>query len=127
LCLLFLLRHASFLPVFANLGDDSATVASLLHSRSPAGIQVLVCQWQKMAFGHNLQAADWHVRFSHTWSYVQHSQGEDRSHRMGREEEVHYIDLIATKTVDEDIPAALAAKRDSAAHLSRPTVGSSAR
>jgi SNF2 family DNA or RNA helicase len=81
----------------------------------------------KMAFGHSLQAADWHVRLSNTWSYVPHSQGEDRSRRMGREEEVHYIDLITAKTVDEEILEAIEAKRDYAAHLSRPTVGALAR
>jgi hypothetical protein len=94
------------------------------NSRAEDGVQVLVCQWQKMAFGHNLQSADWHVRFSGTWSYVQHSQAEDRSHRMGREEEVNYIDLIARGTIDEDILRAINEKRDFASHLGGATVSS---
>jgi SNF2 family DNA or RNA helicase len=37
-------------------------------------------------------------------------QSEDRAHRIGQKKSVTYIDIIATKTIDEKIVKALRAK-----------------
>ncbi len=86
-------------------------------SRSAEGVQVLVCQLRKMAFGHNLQEADYHVYFSNNWSYVVRSQSEDRSHRSGRADTVTYYDLILEGSVDEEVLAALDRKQDFSARI----------
>jgi SNF2 family DNA or RNA helicase len=57
------------------------------------GIQVIVGQIAKMAYGHNLQATDTTIYFSNPWSYARRSQSEDRSHRMGRVGPCEYYDL----------------------------------
>ncbi len=75
-------------------------------------VQVIVAQIARMAYGHNLQSADWSIYFSPTWSYLQHSQSEDRNHRYGREGEVNYIHLIAEGSIDEEALAALKKKQD---------------
>jgi SNF2 family DNA or RNA helicase len=87
------------------------------NSRDPNGVQVIVAQIARLAYGHNLQAADWSIYFSPTWSYLQHAQSEDRNHRFGRDQEVNYIHLIAEGTIDEDALAALRRKEDLSARF----------
>src|SRR5258708_21536609 len=54
-------------------------IKSSFNSRDEKGYQVLVCQIKKMAFAHNLQAADDHIKFSYSWSLIEDQQSEDRS------------------------------------------------
>ncbi len=108
-------------------GSDNAEIEGWkesFQSRSEGGVQVLVCQLQKMAYGHNLQATDINVYFSNNWSYVIRSQSEDRSHRNGRADAVQYIDLTLQQTVDEDILEALKHKADYAYRFCPDTSGS---
>jgi SNF2 family DNA or RNA helicase len=93
------------------------------NSRNPEGIQVLVCQIQKMALGQNLQAADFVVFYSNSWSYINRVQAEDRAHRIGREGAVTIIDLICEKTIDVEIQAALEKHQDYSERICRDTVG----
>lgn len=91
------------------------------NSRHSDGVQVMLCQWKKMAYGHNLQAADHHVRYSHTWSHIEWVQSEDRSHRMGREGAVTYTNLVVRGTVDRDIISALNRHEDVATRVAPDT------
>jgi SWI/SNF-related matrix-associated actin-dependent regulator of chromatin subfamily A-like protein 1 len=93
------------------------------NSRQEGGVQVLACQHKKMAYGHNLQACDWNVYFSNSWSYVDRVQSEDRSHRQGRADGVRYVDLLLRGTIDEDVLRALDKKQDFSAALTPSTVG----
>jgi len=88
-----------------------------------SGLQIMTMQIQKMAFGANLQTGDFHIYHSNSWRYLLRSQSQDRSHRIGREQPVHYIDLIARNTIDEKIYDALSAHEDLATRLSPDTVG----
>lgn len=107
--------------VVAVDGDTSSGVLDgvkrSFNSRDDNGFQVIVATTSKLAYGHNLQAADWMVYFSGTWSYIEHAQSEDRAHRYGREADVNYVHLLARDTVDEQIYAALEEHRDVALRL----------
>lgn len=101
------------------------------NSRDPDEVQVIIAQWSKLAYGHNLQACDTNVFFSHTWSYIERAQAEDRSHRHGRADAVEYIELVAVDpekdpkkrvtTIDEMIVKAVESKRDLAELLTPET------
>lgn len=68
------------------------------NSRDPEGIQVILGQQAKLAYGHNLQACDWNILYDHSWRYLERDQLEDRSHRMGRVGPVGYTELEAMFT-----------------------------
>ncbi len=113
--------------IHAKHNHEIEEIKRSFNSRDEDGIQVLVCQIKKMAFAHNLQAADDHIKFSYTWSLIEDQQSEDRSHRQGREGAVTYWELEAyidgKKTVDDKILTALKHKDDLSQRLSPHSVG----
>jgi len=102
--------------------SDLDNIKLSFNSRDENGVQVIVAQIKKLACGHNLQACDWNIYYSHSWSYLERSQSEDRSHRMGRIGPVQYIDLVCENTIDEPVLQATDNKRDLAIRLSPGTV-----
>ena len=54
--------------------------------------------------GLTLTVADTQVRLQRSWSLVDNLQGADRNHRIGSEihEAIHYIDVVAHGTVEDD-------------------------
>ena len=82
----------------------------------------MVAQYDKMAYGHNLQAGDHHIRFTHDWKYITYEQAEDRSHREGRVGAVTYWDLVCRNTVDVEILAALRRHQNTNMRLTPETV-----
>lgn len=60
-----------------------------------------------------LQAADTAIFLQRPWSHVQNVQAEDRLHRIGQEgENVTYVDIVATDTVEEKVFEALEKKKE---------------
>lgn len=113
-------------------GMREATPAGLketkasFNSRDPDGTRLIVAQTSRLAYSHNLQACDHNYLFSHSWSYLERDQLEDRSHRMGRIGPVSYTESVATKgrsgqTVDNEILDSITAKENFAERLSRDT------
>ncbi|MGH8601326.1 MAG: SNF2-related protein [Gammaproteobacteria bacterium] len=76
-----------------------------------------VASQQVAGYGKNLQAASIQVFFSNGFSGKDRMQAEDRSHRIGQEHSVLYIDIVATNTIDEKILAALKSKKDLLAQI----------
>ena len=97
-------------------------VKASFNSRHPRGVRVIVAQVSKMCNTHNLQAGDYNIYFSNSWSYIERSQSEDRTDRYGRVGAVTYIDLLHRGTVDEDVLAALDRKEDLSAQVVPVTV-----
>lgn len=83
----------------AELDETKAS----FNSRDADGIQVVVGQYAKLCAGHNMQAGDVHVRYSHTWSHIQNSQAFARSYRLGRTAPVIQYDLVIRNTIDMQI------------------------
>lgn len=54
--------------------------------------------------GLTLTEADTQVRLQRSWSLIENLQGADRNHRIGSEkhESIHYIDIVAHDTVEEE-------------------------
>jgi len=57
------------------------------------------------------------VYYSQNWSMTARAQSEDRTHRRGTREPVHYTDLVVPGTIDEEIRARVLQKRISAYQL----------
>ena len=93
------------------------------NSRDPDGVQVLVAQIKKLAYGHNLQAGDRNIYYSHTWSHVEKSQSADRTHRFGRTAPVAYTELVVKGSIDQQILRATDSLQDMSERLTPDTVG----
>jgi SNF2 family DNA or RNA helicase len=57
------------------------------------------------------------IYYSNSFSYEHRAQSEDRNHRIGQDNPVHYIDLAAHGTVDIKIITALREKHDVASQI----------
>lgn len=115
---------------------DLNNAKEAFNDRKEGVAQVLVAQIKKLAYGHNLQSGDWNILYSHPWSYIDRDQLEDRTHRLGREGIVRYIELIAAgrwvdgkdeqkyvKSIDEEILDTIRRKENLADRLGPDTVG----
>lgn len=67
--------------------------------------------------GLTLTAADTAVFLMRPWSFVEASQAEDRLHRRGQTKSVQIIDLVAKKSIESRIRAALKDKAKNLAEL----------
>jgi len=73
---------------------------------------VFVGQQQAGGTGITLTAASCVIYFSNTFSLHDRLQTEDRAHRIGQEQDVTYINLVARNTIDATIVDALMNKKD---------------
>lgn len=102
--------------------DLEEWIASL-NSKAEDGVQVMVAQIKKIAYGKNMQGVDTNVYYSHTWSHVEKSQSADRSHRFGRVGPVAYYELIAKGTIDQTIVQCTDNLQDMSDRFAPDTVG----
>lgn len=65
--------------------------------------QFLVANKQCGAYGLNLQFCSYVIYYSNDWDLATRSQSEDRVHRIGQVNNVHYVDICAAYTLDERI------------------------
>jgi SNF2 family DNA or RNA helicase len=106
----------------ATTNDQLDAIKASFNSRDPEGVVVIVAQIKKLAYGHNLQSADYNIYYSHTWSYIEYAQSQDRAHRYGRHDPVEYLVLESPRTVDQRVLQALDRKEDLAVQLAPDTV-----
>lgn len=69
--------------------------------------------------GLTLNEARYHIFYSNGFKYAERIQAEDRSHRIGQERNVHYIDILCHSSIDERIAKALADKAGVLEHFKR--------
>lgn len=74
------------------------------------GLRFFVGQPRTGGYGLTLTAASTVIYYSNNYDLEVRLQSEDRAHRIGQNNAVTYIDLIAQKTVDEKIVGALRKK-----------------
>tara|TARA_R100000541_G_scaffold49799_1_gene56925 strand:- start:614 stop:2101 length:1488 start_codon:yes stop_codon:yes gene_type:complete len=65
---------------------------------------------QTGGYGITLTAASNVIYYSNGYDLEKRLQSEDRAHRIGQKKSVTYVDLVATKTIDEKIKKALRKK-----------------
>lgn len=84
-----------------QVSDDEAAEAK---RRFQAGeVQFFVGNPQKGKEGLTLVQARTMIYYSNSFKLIDRLQSEDRAHRIGQEHPVDYIDLVAPKTIDEQI------------------------
>lgn len=79
--------------------------------------QFFVGNPQKGKEGLTLVQAKTVIYYSNSFKLIDRLQSEDRAHRIGQNDAVNYIDLVAPKTVDEHIVRSLRNKFDIAAKI----------
>lgn len=62
--------------------------------------------------GLTLNVATMVVYYSNSFKLIDRVQSEDRNHRIGQDQSVTYVDLVARGTVDQDIISAIKEKKD---------------
>jgi SNF2 family DNA or RNA helicase len=72
---------------------------------------------QTGGYGITLTCASNVIYYSNGYDLEKRLQSEDRAHRIGQKKSVTYVDLIASKTVDEKIVKALRKKIDIASTI----------
>jgi len=77
----------------------------------PGAVDWLVANWSAST-GLNLQHWDYNIYYSNTFNAAERWQSEDRTHRVGQNRSVTYIDLVVPGTVDEAVVQALQRKRE---------------
>ena len=80
-------------------------------------VQVFVGNPAAAGTGLTLTRARTVIYASNSFKLTDRLQSEDRAHRIGQDNQVVYIDLIAPGTVDEHIVRALRSKMDIASEL----------
>ena len=77
-------------------------------------VQVFVGQLQTTGMGLTLTAASTAVFYSLSYNFADYEQARARIHRIGQKNACTYIHLVAEKTIDEKVMAALKSKKNMA-------------
>lgn len=85
--------------------------------RDPAGPQFICINLAALSRGVTLVIAKTVIYYTNSFHLIQRLQSEDRAHRIGQDEKVQYVDLVAANTVDEHIVKTLREKFDLAASI----------
>lgn len=80
-------------------------------------VRYLVANVHAISQGVTLTIAKTAIYYSNSFSLERRLQSEDRPHRIGQDESVHVIDLIAEDTIDEHVVRTLREKFDVAAQV----------
>lgn len=103
------------------VSDDERARAVMLfqHDSTPAEQRARVFVGNPAAGGHGLTltAAKTVVYYSNSFHLLDRLQSEDRAHRIGQDNSVLYIDLVAEGSIDEHIVEALRRKHDIAREI----------
>jgi SNF2 family DNA or RNA helicase len=85
--------------------------------RDPAGPQFICINLAALSRGVTLVVAKTVIYYTNSFHLIQRLQSEDRAHRIGQDEKVQYVDIVAEDTVDEHIVSTLREKFDLAASI----------
>lgn len=99
----------SFVQYDGRVKTDDRETAKVEFQEGEA--QVFIGQQQSGGVGITLTAASCVVYFSNTFSLYNRLQSEDRAHRIGQEEDVVYIDLVAENSIEQKTLAVLRSKK----------------
>lgn len=88
-------------------GVDEDERYAVLEKFQRGEIKYLLTNQQTGGTGYNMTAAELCIYYNNTFSMTARAQSEDRAHRIGQTNSVLYIDLVAEKTIDEVVLAAI--------------------
>lgn len=90
------------IPFGMITGDISQTVrAEVLRKFKSGEMQVILATIRSGGVGLNLQHCSTMIFLDRDWSPSKNQQAEDRLHRSGQQNNVHIIDIVARKTIDQ--------------------------
>ncbi len=115
-----LIHEHPFFKEKCVIADGSVTGESRsrnLDAFQKGDVQFLLGNPAAIGVGVTLHAAKTVIYYSNSFSAEQRWQSEDRAHRIGQDQPVNYIDLMAAGTVDEKIIASLRSKADIASQI----------
>lgn len=103
-------------------GDDSAADRHAAIERFQSGSVQYILISRAGDTGITLTKASVMVRLTRSWSYVVHTQAEDRVHRIGSEQHdsITYIDYVTESTVEEGQLVRLNSKKEKATAVLHP-------
>lgn len=90
--------------------------------KKDSSVQFLIGNPAAIGEGHTLNMAKTVVYYSNSFNLVHRLQSEDRCHRIGQDSKVHYIDFVASGTVDTKIVQALREKVNVASCITGDTL-----
>jgi SNF2 family DNA or RNA helicase len=85
---------------YGKLSDDECA-RQLNAFKEDASIKVLLVTPSKGAESLTILQGTTVIWYSHTWSYLQRKQANDRTYRLGQKERVRYVDLVSEGTMEE--------------------------
>jgi SNF2 family DNA or RNA helicase len=91
-------------------GDSTERIEKVKLFNNSQDIRVFLGQIQTAGIGINLTSGHYCIFMSNSYSYGDRIQAEDRTHRIGQQNNVTYIDILARNTVDVGIHRALRKK-----------------
>ena len=101
-----------------TVDEDQREDNKLRFKKEPVDkVQFMVATPESMGEGHTLNEAKTSIYYSNSFKMKERHQSEDRNHRAGQEDHVHYIDIVANMTKDVDIIDALRFKFDNASRV----------
>jgi len=101
--------EGSAVPFYGELNQKNRQKNLDLFSKDT---QFLVANKVCAGYGLNLQFCSYVIYYSNDWDYATRSQSEDRVHRIGQSNNVHYVDICAAYTLDERILKCLERKEN---------------
>lgn len=92
--------------IYGDVKDRGAQVKKF---QEDSNCRIFIAQFQSASEGITLTAANYAIRYSYNYNYLEWAQAEDRCHRKGSEihKNITYLDLVAKDTIDEAILAVL--------------------
>ena len=93
-------------------GDVKDRGSQVAKFQTEPDCRAFVGQLQTTGMGLTLTAADTAVFYSLSYNFADYEQAKARIHRIGQQNKCTYIHLVAKGTIDEEVMAALAAKKN---------------
>lgn len=103
--------HDSVVEFHGGVNTDDRTKARKLFQDPNSPVRFFVGQVQTGGVGLTLTQAKTVFYFSNSFSLEDRLQSEDRAHRIGQDQHVTYIDIVARGTIDVKVLSALRAKK----------------
>lgn len=106
------LTEAGYRVVTYHGGTAQVARAAAIESFQNGDAQIFVATQHTGGYGITLTAATLVIYESNSYDLEKRLQSEDRAHRIGQSKSVTYVDLVAPKTIDEEIIKVLQGKAD---------------
>lgn len=117
-CLIDAYGAESVVTFFGENDSDERNTAKVRFQNDPTA-RYFVATQSAGGIGLTLVAATLMLYYSNTLKYIDRAQSEDRAHRIGQEEALTIVDIVARDTTDERILEVMKDRKDVAAVITK--------